>query len=71
MMYIIISIGTTILGIPNINSSLLIPYTIGFIFSFIVSLYTLKWFINLVNNKSLKYFSIYCLLLGILVLIFL
>lgn len=70
MMYIIISIGTTIIGINSINTSLIVPYIIGFIFSFITSLYTLKWFINLVNNNNLKKFSLYCLIIGILVILF-
>lgn len=72
MLYIPISIGTTILGIKDlINSDVeFLPYFLGFIFSFIVSFFTLKWFRNIVRNGKLIYFSIYCLLMGLFVLIF-
>lgn len=72
MLYIPISIGTTILGIKDlINSDIeFLPYFLGFIFSFIVSFFTLKWFRNIVRNGKLIYFSIYCLLMGLFVLIF-
>lgn len=72
MLYIPISVGTTILGIKDlINSDIeFLPYLLGFIFSFIVSFFTLKWFRNIVRNGKLIYFSIYCLLTGLFVLIF-
>ena len=72
MLYIPISVGTTILGIKDlINSDIeFLPYFLGFIFSFIVSFFTLKWFRNIVRNGKLIYFSIYCLLMGLFVLIF-
>jgi len=75
MLYIPISIGTTILGISDIiktnNSELIIPYFLGFIFSFIVSFFTLKWFRKFVQKGNLTYFAIYCLIIGILSLLFL
>lgn len=75
MLYIPVSLGTTILGIKDIIkesnlSSLILPYTLGFIASLAVSYFTLRWFIKIVNKGNLKYFSIYCLILGLLVLIF-
>ncbi|NLC47998.1 MAG: UDP pyrophosphate phosphatase, partial [Tenericutes bacterium] len=76
MLYIPISLGTMILGVkdmmetPNMNSYIL-PYTLGFIASFIVSYYTLRWFKGVVQKGRLAYFSIYCLILGILVILFL
>ena len=72
MLYIPISVGTTILGIKDlINSDIeFLPYFLGFIFSFIVSFFTLKWFRNLVRNGKLIYFSIYCMLMGLFVLLF-
>lgn len=75
MIYIPISIGTTILGLSDIikinNSSLYIPYILGFIFSLLVSFFTLKWFKNFVKKGNLIYFSIYCMIVGILSLLFL
>ena len=75
MLYIPISIGTTILGLSDIikinNIDLFIPYLLGIIFSFIVSFFTLKWFREFVQKGKLIYFSIYCLIIGILSLLFL
>lgn len=74
MLYIPISIGTMIIGIKDILETtnlcnIILPYTLGFISSLIVSFFTLKWFMNAVKKGSLIYFSIYCLIIGILVLI--
>lgn len=76
MLYIPISLGTIILGFRDILkmqnlSEIFLPYLCGFIASFVVSYFTLKWFIKRVQKGNLLYFSIYCLILGILVLIFL
>lgn len=75
MLYIPVSLGTTILGIKDlleINNlhDIILPYGLGFIASFIVSFFTLKWFMSVVKKGNLKYFSIYTLLLGIAILIF-
>lgn len=72
MLYIPISIGTTILGIGDLinNNAYILPYFLGFLFSFILSFFTLKWFKNLVRAGKLIYFSIYCILMGLFVLLF-
>lgn len=75
MLYIPVSLGTTLLGIKDLLETkgvheLVLPYGLGFISSFIVSYYTLRWFISIVKKGNLKYFSIYTLLLGLLILIF-
>ena len=74
MLYVPISLGTMVLSVKDlINSNnlntLLLPYSLGFISSLIVSYFTLKWFINAVKKGNLIYFSIYCLILGLFVLI--
>lgn len=74
MLYIPISFGTMILAIKDIISSpnnIIFPYLFGFLTSFIVSYFTLKWFINAVKKGNLIYFSIYCLIIGIFTLIIL
>ena len=43
---------------------------IGFITAFIVGIFACKWMINLVKNSQLKYFSYYCILIGIGVIVF-
>ncbi len=75
MLYIPVSFGTLILGVKdllemnNINEFIL-PYGLGFIVSFIVSYFTLRWFMGVVKKGNLKYFSLYTLVLGLLILIF-
>lgn len=75
MLYIPVSLGTIVLGIKDLLEignihDIILPYGLGFIASFIVSFFTLKWFMNAVKKGNLKYFSIYCLILGLLILIF-
>ena len=76
MLYLPISVATMLLGVsdlintPNI-SSLIIPYTLGMIASAIVTYFSAKWFINITKKGKLAYFSIYCLIVGILVILFL
>lgn len=76
MLYLPISVATLILGVkdlintPNIGS-LVLPYALGMIFSAIVTYFSAKWFINIMKKGKLIYFSIYCLIVGILVVLFL
>lgn len=76
LLYIPVSLGTGILEIPeilkdpNINS-LLIPYIIAFITTFIATYFALKWFMDIMAKGNLKYFSYYCVIVGILVILFL
>lgn len=76
MLYIPISLATMVLGVkdlidtPNL-SSLILPYTLGMIASMILTYFSAKWFINIMKKGKLIYFSIYCLIVGLLVIIFL
>lgn len=72
LMYLIVSIGSFILTIPNlflIDSSLLLYYFISFIVTFIFTYFSITWFYNIINKKSLMGFSIYTLILGIILII--
>ncbi len=73
MLYIPLSICALVLELKNLvlDSSLLIYYIISITISFIVTLLVTKWFRKVVNNGKLIYFSIYCLIVGLLVIIFL
>jgi len=76
LLYIPVSLGTGILEIPEIvkdpNMNLLwVPYLIAFITTFIATFFALKWFMNVMRNGKLEYFAYYCVVVGILVLIFL
>lgn len=73
MLYIPLSICAMILELKDLvlDSSLLIYYMVSIIVSFIVTLLVTKWFRKVVNNGKLIYFSIYCLIVGLLVVLFL
>ena len=49
------------------NESLL-PLFIGFIFAFVTGMIACKWMIKLVKNSQLKYFSVYCFIVGLIAL---
>ena len=75
MLYLPISLATLVLGVkdlintPNL-SELIMPYILGLIASMVVTYFSAKWFINIMKKGKLIYFSIYCLIVGLLVLIF-
>ncbi len=76
MLYLPISLATMILGIKDlINtvniSNLIVAYIFAMIASAIVTYFSAKWFINIIKKGKLGYFSIYCLIVGILVILFL
>ena len=75
MLYFPVSVASMLLGVkdlielPNINE-LILPYTLGMIAAGIVTFFSYKWLSSLVKKGKLWKFSIYCLLLGIFVLIY-
>lgn len=76
MLYIPVSLATMILGVKDfvVSSSfaqLWLPYLLGLIASFIVTYFTFNWFRKVLLKNKIIYFSIYCLIIGILTLIFL
>ena len=76
ILYIPISIATTILGVKdlfeaNLTLNTTCLYLISMIFAFIFTYIGTKWFKNLVKNGKLIYFVYYCLIVGVLILIFL
>ncbi|WP_100331993.1 undecaprenyl-diphosphate phosphatase [Bacillus xiapuensis] len=76
LLFIPVSVGGAILSIsdilndPNIQQ-LAVPYLLAFIGSFVMSYFSLKWFMNIMAQGNLKYFAIYCFIVGPLILIFL
>lgn len=76
ILYIPISIATSILGLKDllelsISSSLWILYVIAAILAGIFTYIFTKWFAKIVKDGKLIYFSIYCLILGFIVILFL
>ncbi len=75
ILYIPISIATSILGIKDIvslsiSNSMWILYLIATIVAGIFTYIFTKWFAKIVKEGKLLYFSIYCIILGIVVLLF-
>ena len=73
MLYIPLSIAALGLELTDlhIESNLILPYILSVIVASIVTLLVTKWFRKIVNNGKLIYFSIYCFIVGILVILFL
>jgi len=73
MLYIPMSLAAMVLEIKDIaiESSLILYYIAAIVVSCIVTLLVTKWFRKIVNNGKLIYFSIYCFVVGLLVILFL
>ena len=73
MLYIPMSIAAMALEITdlNIEPSLILHYVCSVVVSLVVTLLVTKWFRKIVNNGKLIYFSIYCFIVGLLVVLFL
>ncbi|PWA09726.1 UDP pyrophosphate phosphatase [Pueribacillus theae] len=75
LLYIPVSLGGTLLSVTDIASdpdlsTLFIPYAAAFIASIVASYFALRWFMGIMERGNLVYFSIYCFIVGIAVLIF-
>ncbi len=73
MLYIPMSIAAFILEVKDITfeSGLILYYAVAVLVSLVVTLLVTKWFRRIVNSGKLIYFSIYCFIVGTLVLLFL
>mgnify|MGYP003306128380 CR=1 FL=1 len=76
ILYIPISVATTILGVKDLfdaslSMNTICLYLISMIFAFIFTFIGTKWFRKLVTKGKLIYFVYYCLVVGTLVLLFL
>ncbi len=73
MLYMPLSLAALALELSDlhIESSLIFPYILSVIVAGIVTLLVTKWFRKIVNNGKLIYFSIYCFVVGLLVILFL
>jgi len=75
MLYFPVSVASMGLGLLDMIeagnfTNLLLPYTCGLIASGIVTYFSYQWLSNWVKKGKLWKFSIYCLILGIFVLIY-
>lgn len=75
MLYIPVSLGGVVLGLtdfvgdPN-KGDLAIPYLSAFIATLFMTYFAMKWFMGIMKNGKLVYFTYYCFLVGVLLLIF-
>lgn len=75
MLYIPVSLGGVILGFsdflnePN-KTDLAIPYLAAFIATLVMTYFATKWFMGIMKKGKLVYFSYYCFILGVILLIF-
>ncbi|HBA37829.1 MAG TPA: UDP pyrophosphate phosphatase [Firmicutes bacterium] len=73
MLYLPVSIGSFILSIEDLlalDTALLVPYGIGFLVSMFVTYLASLWFFDVVKKGKLWKFSIYLIILGLFILIF-
>ncbi|RXT05252.1 undecaprenyl-diphosphate phosphatase [Ammoniphilus sp. CFH 90114] len=76
LLYIPVSVGGIILEGPKLFSDsggqgLFLAHTIAFLLSLIASYFSLRWFMGIMRQGNLKYFSYYCVVLGVFILLFL
>ncbi|WNS76474.1 undecaprenyl-diphosphate phosphatase [Bacillus sp. DTU_2020_1000418_1_SI_GHA_SEK_038] len=75
MLYIPVSLGGVILGFsdflnePN-KADLAIPYLAAFVATLLMTYFAMKWFMGIMKNGKLVYFTYYCFIVGALLLIF-
>jgi len=75
LLYIPVSLGGVILGFsdflnePN-KADLAIPYLAAFIATLLMTYFAMKWFMGIMKNGKLVYFTYYCFIVGVLLLIF-
>lgn len=73
LLFIPISFGGMILSFSDLLkdpllNELAIPYLLAFIGSFVLSYFSLKWFMGIMAKGNLIYFAIYCFIIGPVVL---
>lgn len=75
MLYIPVSLGGLVLGVgdfmdePN-KADLAIPYLAAFVATLFMTYFALKWFMGVMKSGKLVYFTYYCFIAGILLLVF-
>lgn len=76
LLYIPISIATGILGLKdligaNIETSTLVLYLFSTVLAGFITYFATKWFKDIVKRGKLIYFVVYCLIVGITIILFL
>ena len=74
LLFIPISLGGAVLSITDILNDdnlaqLAVPYIMAFLGSLVASYFSLKWFMNIMAKGQLKYFAVYCFIVGPIVVL--
>jgi len=75
MLYLPISVATMLLGVKDlienpISSTLILPYILGMTAAGILTYFSIRWFKDIMQKGKLKYFVYYCLVMGIITILF-
>lgn len=73
MLYLPVSIGSFALSVTDlldINSNLVLPYLVGFLMTVVMTYIASLWFFGIVKKGKLWKFSIYLVILGLFILLF-
>lgn len=75
MLYLPISVATMLLGVLDvienpISNTLILPYILGMTTAGILTYFSIGWFKNIMEKGKLKYFVYYCLIMGIITILF-
>lgn len=74
LLFIPISVGGAVLSVSDILTdenlaALALPYGMAFLGSLVASYFSLLWFMNIMAKGQLKYFAMYCFIVGPLVVL--
>ncbi|CEG24112.1 Undecaprenyl-diphosphatase [Planococcus massiliensis] len=74
LLFIPISFGGAMLSFTDILNAdnlaeMAVPYTVAFLGSLVATYFSLKWFMNIMAKGKLRYFALYCFIVGPLVLL--
>lgn len=74
LLFVPVSLGGAVLSITDIANDdnlaiMVVPYIMAFLGSLIASYFSLKWFMHIMAKGQLKYFAIYCFIVGPLVVL--
>lgn len=75
MLYLPISVATMLLGVLDlmenpISNTLILPYLLGMLTAGILTYFSIRWFKDIMQKGKLKYFVYYCLIMGIITILF-
>lgn len=75
MLYLPISVATMLLGVKDvienpISNTFILPYILGMITAGILTYFSIRWFKDIMQKGKLKYFVYYCLVMGLITILF-